>query len=208
MGREHRSALPRRRHCLHGVLARATPRPHRALGPSSPTASVPRPKPALLDAHRDARLVPIEATWGRDTGAGRQILPGQDGRDGFFYALLHKAAAPSPAAASHRAARSRSAGRALAEPPRANHGIADTLPLHKRVERPILRAGLVHLTMVVRKSWRPCATVLISVAATLFTICECSETDEHPRVQLSGYPHCQFGSGRQGDKGFALTHSV
>jgi hypothetical protein len=44
---------------------------------------------------------------------------------------------------------------------RANHRIADTLPLHKRVERPILRASLVHFTMVVRKRWRPCATVLI-----------------------------------------------
>ena len=41
--------------------------------------------------HRDARLVPIEAPWGRDTGAGRQILPGEDGMDGFFYALLQKA---------------------------------------------------------------------------------------------------------------------
>jgi 16S rRNA (cytosine967-C5)-methyltransferase len=41
------------------------------------------------------RLVPIEGgVWGPDTGAGRQILPSEDGRDGFFYALLHKAAAP------------------------------------------------------------------------------------------------------------------
>ena len=46
---------------------------------------------ALLDAHRDARLVHIEAPWGRETGAGRQILPGEDGMDGFFYALLRKA---------------------------------------------------------------------------------------------------------------------
>jgi hypothetical protein len=48
---------------------------------------------SFLGAHRDAQLVPIEAAWGRDTGAGRQILPGEDGRDGFFYALLHTAAA-------------------------------------------------------------------------------------------------------------------
>jgi hypothetical protein len=40
--------------------------------------------------HRDARLAPIEAPRGRDTGAGRQILPGEGGMDGFFYALLHK----------------------------------------------------------------------------------------------------------------------
>ncbi|MGH8577457.1 MAG: 16S rRNA (cytosine(967)-C(5))-methyltransferase RsmB, partial [Gammaproteobacteria bacterium] len=45
----------------------------------------------LLDARRDARLIPIEAPWGHDTGAGRQILPGEDGMDGFFYALLQKA---------------------------------------------------------------------------------------------------------------------
>ena len=51
---------------------------------------------ALLDAHRDARLVHIEAPWGRETGAGRQILPGEDGMDGFFYALLQKPEAPSP----------------------------------------------------------------------------------------------------------------
>ena len=45
---------------------------------------------AFLGGHRDAHLVPIEAAWGRDTGAGRQILPGEDGMDGFFYALLEK----------------------------------------------------------------------------------------------------------------------
>ena len=45
---------------------------------------------AFLGVHPDARLVPIQAPWGRDTGAGRQILPGEDGMDGFFYALLEK----------------------------------------------------------------------------------------------------------------------
>jgi|GEM_PF-2805652 len=45
---------------------------------------------APLLTHRDARLVPIEALRGRDTGAGRQILPGEDEMDGFFYALLQK----------------------------------------------------------------------------------------------------------------------
>jgi 16S rRNA (cytosine967-C5)-methyltransferase len=45
---------------------------------------------AFLAVQLDARLVPIEAAWGRDTNAGRQILPGEDGMDGFFYALLEK----------------------------------------------------------------------------------------------------------------------
>lgn len=43
-----------------------------------------------VGTHRDARLAPIEAPRGRDTGAGRRILPGEGGTDGFFYALLHK----------------------------------------------------------------------------------------------------------------------
>ncbi len=33
---------------------------------------------------------PMEASWGRDTGTGRQSLPGEDGMDGFFYALFQK----------------------------------------------------------------------------------------------------------------------
>ncbi|MGD9887965.1 MAG: 16S rRNA (cytosine(967)-C(5))-methyltransferase RsmB [Halothiobacillaceae bacterium] len=32
------------------------------------------------------------ATWGRASGHGRQILPGEDGMDGFYYALLEKPA--------------------------------------------------------------------------------------------------------------------
>jgi len=38
----------------------------------------------------DCLLKPIEATWGIDTGYGRQILTGQDNMDGFFYACLEK----------------------------------------------------------------------------------------------------------------------
>jgi 16S rRNA (cytosine967-C5)-methyltransferase len=45
----------------------------------------------FLAGNPNARLIPIVAPWGRDTGAGRQILPGEDGMDGFFYALLLKA---------------------------------------------------------------------------------------------------------------------
>ncbi|HKK04591.1 MAG TPA: 16S rRNA (cytosine(967)-C(5))-methyltransferase RsmB [Gammaproteobacteria bacterium] len=36
-------------------------------------------------AHRD-----IAATWGHAADAGRQVLPGEDGMDGFFYACLQK----------------------------------------------------------------------------------------------------------------------
>ena len=34
----------------------------------------------------------IDAAWGYVTSAGRQILPGEDGMDGFFYAMLYKQA--------------------------------------------------------------------------------------------------------------------
>ena len=45
----------------------------------------------FLATHTDAHLVPINATWGHDVQAGRQVLPGEDGMDGFFYACIHKA---------------------------------------------------------------------------------------------------------------------
>jgi 16S rRNA (cytosine967-C5)-methyltransferase len=35
--------------------------------------------------------VPLEARFGLDTGHGRQRLPGDDGGDGFFYALIERA---------------------------------------------------------------------------------------------------------------------
>ncbi len=38
----------------------------------------------------DCVLKPINAEWGKDTSYGRQILPGQDNMDGFFYACLEK----------------------------------------------------------------------------------------------------------------------
>ena len=38
---------------------------------------------------RDIRL---DATWGQACSIGRQILPGEDGMDGFYYALLEKPA--------------------------------------------------------------------------------------------------------------------
>ena len=40
----------------------------------------------------DARLAPVSGDWGRTTGAGQQILPGEDQMDGFFYAPILKTA--------------------------------------------------------------------------------------------------------------------
>lgn len=45
---------------------------------------------AFLASHRDAKEVTIAASWGRACGTGRQILPGEDGMDGFFYACLER----------------------------------------------------------------------------------------------------------------------
>lgn len=47
---------------------------------------------AFLKCHPDARCVAIEAPWGEATGCGRQILPGAQDMDGFFYARLEKCA--------------------------------------------------------------------------------------------------------------------
>ncbi|MFT5393870.1 MAG: 16S rRNA (cytosine967-C5)-methyltransferase [Gammaproteobacteria bacterium] len=44
----------------------------------------------FLDEHADATAMNIEAKWGRLSGSGRQVLPGDDQMDGFFYALLSK----------------------------------------------------------------------------------------------------------------------
>lgn len=40
--------------------------------------------------HADAVAVPLAVPWGRVRGFGRQILPGEAGMDGFFYACLVK----------------------------------------------------------------------------------------------------------------------
>jgi 16S rRNA (cytosine967-C5)-methyltransferase len=45
---------------------------------------------AFLARTPDAVLDPIDARFGRDTGHGRQRLPGEDGMDGFFYARVRK----------------------------------------------------------------------------------------------------------------------
>ena len=45
----------------------------------------------FLATQADARLSPLKTDWGREQAAGRQILPGEDGMDGFFYACIYKA---------------------------------------------------------------------------------------------------------------------
>ena len=44
----------------------------------------------FLADHPDFALEPLDARFGRDTGAGHQRLPGEAGMDGFFYARLRK----------------------------------------------------------------------------------------------------------------------
>ena len=48
---------------------------------------------AFLARTADAVLDPLDARYGRDTGFGRQRLPGDGGMDGFFLARLRKGAA-------------------------------------------------------------------------------------------------------------------
>jgi 16S rRNA (cytosine967-C5)-methyltransferase len=57
-----------------------------SLLPQENTAQVAR----FIARYPDARERPINAPWGQATAPGRQILPGADGMDGFFYALLEK----------------------------------------------------------------------------------------------------------------------
>ena len=45
---------------------------------------------AFLARTVDAEAQPLDARYGHAAGAGRQRLPGEDGMDGFFYALLRK----------------------------------------------------------------------------------------------------------------------
>jgi 16S rRNA (cytosine967-C5)-methyltransferase len=45
----------------------------------------------FLATHPDASASPIDADWGMIRGAGRQVLPGGQGMDGFYYARLFKA---------------------------------------------------------------------------------------------------------------------
>jgi 16S rRNA (cytosine967-C5)-methyltransferase len=45
---------------------------------------------AFLAAHEDAQAVSLPDAWGFAAGPGRQILPGQNNMDGFYYACLLK----------------------------------------------------------------------------------------------------------------------
>lgn len=45
---------------------------------------------AFLARTPDACVEPLDARFGREDGPGRQVLPGERGRDGFFYARLRK----------------------------------------------------------------------------------------------------------------------
>ncbi|MFN3785297.1 MAG: 16S rRNA (cytosine(967)-C(5))-methyltransferase RsmB [Thiothrix sp.] len=47
---------------------------------------------AFLQANPDAIPLPLPVTWGRPQIYGRQILPGEQQMDGFYYALLQKVA--------------------------------------------------------------------------------------------------------------------
>ena len=44
----------------------------------------------FLQENADAELQPINSDWGQQQIAGTQIFPGEDGMDGFFYALIQK----------------------------------------------------------------------------------------------------------------------
>lgn len=44
----------------------------------------------FVAAHPDCQVAPGNWSWGRKTGHGQQILPGEQGMDGFFYSVLVK----------------------------------------------------------------------------------------------------------------------
>lgn len=44
----------------------------------------------FMKEQTDAHEMPINAQWGRACSIGRQVLPGEDNMDGFYYALITK----------------------------------------------------------------------------------------------------------------------
>ena len=46
---------------------------------------------SFLKQNGDACAIDLGDRYGRVSGAGRQRFPGEDGGDGFFYALIEKA---------------------------------------------------------------------------------------------------------------------
>jgi 16S rRNA (cytosine967-C5)-methyltransferase len=51
---------------------------------------------AFMARHADAKELPLDLPWGLAQPVGRQILPGEQGMDGFYFARLTKIAAASP----------------------------------------------------------------------------------------------------------------
>lgn len=49
----------------------------------------------FIQSNNDAKHIPLTADWGRALNYGRQILPGDNGMDGFYYAMLNKQAVES-----------------------------------------------------------------------------------------------------------------
>lgn len=47
---------------------------------------------SFAERQTSAKVLPIDADWGRDSDPGRQILPAEQGMDGFFYACLRRIA--------------------------------------------------------------------------------------------------------------------
>ncbi|HKJ22130.1 MAG TPA: 16S rRNA (cytosine(967)-C(5))-methyltransferase RsmB, partial [Gammaproteobacteria bacterium] len=45
---------------------------------------------AFIDTHPEARLETLRVVWGHALDQGRQVLPGDDDMDGFYYARLRK----------------------------------------------------------------------------------------------------------------------
>ena len=45
---------------------------------------------AFINKHHDVKAIPIQTSWGKATKYGRQILPGENAMDGFYYAQLYK----------------------------------------------------------------------------------------------------------------------
>jgi 16S rRNA (cytosine967-C5)-methyltransferase len=44
----------------------------------------------FVATHSDCTVIQNKSSWGRATGHGQQILPGEQGMDGFFYSVLFK----------------------------------------------------------------------------------------------------------------------
>ena len=44
----------------------------------------------FMDNHKEAKHLPINAEWGLEQPYGRQVLPGMDAMDGFYYAIIEK----------------------------------------------------------------------------------------------------------------------